>query len=104
MLTKERKQKLKSDARRLTPLIRIGKNGVTENILNELNTHLKKRQLIKLKLLPAYTDEISRADKKKICVEISKKTKSELIEQMGGVLVLYKSRPSVKTKMSHISK
>ncbi len=71
---------------KLKPVLRIGKNGITENVINDINTYLKKRRLIKVKLLKSFT-----GDRKKTAKEIADKTNSEIIQQVGFVVSLYKS-------------
>lgn len=73
----------------LKPVLRIGKNGLTENVIKELKNQLKKKKLIKVKLLKSF---IEGKDKKKIAKEIANKTNSKLIQQIGFVVVLYKEK------------
>ena len=61
-------QKLKNDARQINASIRIGKSGITEGILAELNKKLKDIKLVKIKLLRAALEEI---DKKKVGDELA---------------------------------
>jgi RNA-binding protein len=82
----ERKSLL-SKARSLDPILRLGKNGITDNILSEIETHLKKRKLIKLKMVKGFLEE---NDRKKTAQKIAEQTGSQLIEQTGFVIVLYK--------------
>ena len=72
---------------RLKPVLNIGKNGITENALKDLKNYLKKRKLIKVKLLRSF---IEGKDRKKMAKEIAEKTDSEIIKQIGFVVVLYK--------------
>lgn len=79
----KQKINLRSKAKTLEPVIRIGKNGLTEHVLNELIKLLKKRKLIKIKLPKT-------ENKKELIKEIKEKTYSELIESIGNVIVLYR--------------
>jgi len=78
---------LKSKAKNLEPVIRIGKNGLTENVLSEIKKHLKKRKLIKVKFLRAFIDG---KDKKAIAMKLAQETGGVLVEQVGFVAVLAK--------------
>ncbi len=73
----------------LKPVLRIGKNGLTENVIKELKNQLKKKKLIKVKLLKSF---IEGKDKKKIAKEIANKTNSTIIQQIGFVVVMYKEK------------
>ncbi len=71
----------------LEPIIRIGKNGINDNVLEEIRKHLKKKKIIKIKFLKSF---IKGKDRKKINNEIADKTDSVLVDQIGFVAVLYK--------------
>ena len=73
-------------SKHLTPILRIGKSGVTDSVIAEIKEQLKKRKLIKLKLLKSV---IEGKDKKELAQEIADKTNSELIHQVGFVIVLH---------------
>ena len=72
----------------LEPIVKIGKNGLTENVINDIKTHLKNRNLIKVKLLRTF---IQGKDKKEIAKDIANKTNSKVIQQVGFVVVLIKN-------------
>ncbi len=76
---------LRSKAKLLEPVLRIGKSGITENQIIEINRLLKKKKLIKVKILKSMAK-----DKDKIIKEILNNTNSTLIEKVGNVFVLYK--------------
>lgn len=75
---------LRAKAHSLGPVLQIGKGGVTDSIVKEINLQLKRRKLIKIKLLP------SAGDRKKLVDEIVSKTNGVLIRSVGRVVVLYK--------------
>ena len=83
MPNKELKQKAKS----LEPSVRIGKSGLTESIIDEIKIHLKKKNLVKVKLLKS---SIQGKDKKAVAGELAEKTSSVLVDRVGFVVVLYK--------------
>ena len=78
---------LRPKAKNLDPILRIGKNGLTENGINELNKLLRKRKLIKIKLLKA---AMKGKNKKELISGITEKTNSELIEAVGNIVVLHR--------------
>ncbi len=80
-------QKLKDKARSIEPLVRIGKNGLSDATVVEINKLIKKRKLVKVKILNAALD---RNDKKEMAKQIALKTDSKLIQHIGNVVVLYK--------------
>jgi RNA-binding protein len=70
-----------------TPVMILGKGGLTDNIIKDLKTHLKKKKLIKVKLLKSFVDG---KNKKELFNEIAQKTDSELVHKIGFVIVLEK--------------
>ena len=87
-LTKEKIQELKAEAHHLEPVARVGKNGLNENNITDINKLLKKRKLIKIKLVKGSIEEIGRKELAKI---VAQKTNSHLIQCIGQIVVLYKS-------------
>lgn len=79
----------------IKPLIQIGKNGLTENVILELDKNLKTKKLVKVKCLKYFLDSIekecSNKDKlKDIAQLLEKKTNSIVISQIGFMLVFWK--------------
>ena len=79
--------KLKEKAKTLEPVIRVGKNGLTESTIKEIKKQLNKKKLIKVKLLRAF---VKGKDKKLVANKIAEETNSRLIDLVGFVIVLYK--------------
>ena len=71
----------------MEPVLRIGKSGLTEGVIEEIKKQLKKKKLIKIKFLKSVLED---NDKKKFAKEIASKTDSELVQQVGFVIVLNK--------------
>ena len=65
------KKLLKSKAKLLQPVLRIGKYGLTENVINEIKKLLKKKKLIKIKILTNCPIE----NKNELINEVIEKTK-----------------------------
>jgi RNA-binding protein len=81
------KKKLTEKAKLLEPILRIGKSGLTPGVIEEIKRQLKKRRLIKVKFLRSAANDKS---KKEFAEEVADKTDSELIHQVGFVIVLNK--------------
>ena len=86
--SKEEIRALKVKVKTLTPILNLGKNGLSYPVVDEIKHLLKKKKLIKIKMLKScFKDK----DKKELAKEISEKTNSTLIEAVGNVVVLYKA-------------
>jgi len=81
------KHDLTEKAKQIEPILRIGKSGLTRGAIDEIKVQLKRNKLIKIKLLKS---ALEGKDKKELGKEIAAKTGSELIHQVGFVVVLHK--------------
>ena len=68
--------------------INIGKNGVNENVIEEIKRQLEANELVKIK----FAKNIAR-DKDKYIDDIVTQTKAKLIDVRGHVAVIYKKKP-----------
>lgn len=93
----KQKRFLRSRAHHLQPIFQIGKNGLNEAVIVQINEALEKRELIKVNLLQN-TDEV--ADE--VAHVLEAKINCEIVQIIGRVLVLYKA--SSKEKYQKISK
>lgn len=84
-------KQLRSKAKLLTPILQIGKNGLTQGSIDLIDRELEQRQLIKIKLNKgALPEDASKADRKALAAEIAERTGGRIIEQVGSVIVLYR--------------
>jgi len=91
MITSKQRAYLRKLANTLEPIFQIGKGGISETLIKQLNDALEARELIKIHLL-----DTSFLDTKETCNELARLTKSEPIQAIGSKLTLY--RESVDKK------
>lgn len=77
----------KKKAKNLSPLIRVGKKGMNDSIIIEIEKLLKKRDLIKIKILNNCPDNIEM-----IIPKVIDKTDAELVQKIGNTFTIYKKR------------
>ncbi len=70
----------------LEPSVRIGKEGITENVVKLVITLLKRRKVIKVKFLPTAIT----SDKKVLVKELAERAHARVIHQVGFIAVLEK--------------
>lgn len=80
-------KELKAQSHNLAPSIMVGKAGITEQTIAEINAQLKKKRLIKIKLLMSAREEMKQQAR-----DLAAQTESKLIRQVGGIIILYKER------------
>ncbi|WP_377888408.1 ribosome assembly RNA-binding protein YhbY [Alkalihalobacillus sp. R86527] len=85
MLTGKQKRFLRSKAHHLNPIFQVGKSGVNENMVQQIEEALEARELIKVSILQN-CDE----DRNTVGQELSSETGSELVQIIGNTIVLYK--------------
>lgn len=85
MLTGKQKRFLRAKANQMRPIFQVGKDGVNDNMIVQINEALEKRELIKVSVLQNCLD-----DKHDVADQIVAKTKAEVVQVIGNILVLYK--------------
>jgi len=82
---------LRSLGHKLSPVVMIGNNGLTENVLQEIEVSLKAHELIKIKV---FGDD--RAQRIQILEEICGKTGAVAVHHIGKQLVVYRASDKPK--------
>lgn len=85
MLTGKQKRFLRSKAHHVKALFQIGKQGLTENFIEQLSELLEKRELVKIHVLQNCME-----DKHVLAEELSTKTNAHIVQIIGNQIVLYK--------------
>lgn len=85
MLTGKQKRYLRSMAHNLDPIFQVGKGGVNENMIKQINEALEARELIKVSVLK---NSLEGADE--AADAIVSGTSAELVQIIGHTIVLYK--------------
>lgn len=77
-------QKLKAQAADLKITVWVGKNGVTDSIIEELENQLISKKLVKVKILK---NAPGQAPRNRLVRELEEKSGATLVETRGGVAV-----------------
>ena len=86
-MEKDKLYRLKKEASALKPIIQIGKNGITESVIEELKKQIKANRLVKVKLLKSASYG---QDMETLANQLAEATNSNLIEVRGNSVVLYR--------------
>jgi len=81
------KKNLRSQAHHLKPVVMVGRNGVSEQLIASVDAALKDHELIKVKFLDF------KEEKKEISEEIAAVTKSEVVGIIGNIAIFYRQHP-----------
>jgi len=88
-LSSKQKSYLKGLGHHLKPIIQVGKDGVSEKFIANLEDALTHHELLKMKVL----DNVP-VDKKEIAMQIEKASKGAIVQIIGHTLLYY--RPFAK--------
>jgi RNA-binding protein len=91
MMQMKQKLALRSQAKGLSAVLQVGKNGITDGTIDLIDRELEQKRLIKIKLLSSALPEgASKSDRVRMAEDLASRTNSTLVEQVGHVIVLYK--------------
>ena len=85
MLTGKQKRYLRSLAHNIDPIFQIGKAGINDNMISQIDETLENRELIKIHILQNNFD-----DKKDLAQTLSQATNSEVVQVIGSMIVIYR--------------
>ena len=89
MITSGMKRRLKRKFSAEKPTIHVGKDGSTQQIINEVSRRLEQHEVVKAKILQTALKEV---EVKEIATQIANQTDSTLIEVRGHTFILHKKR------------
>ncbi len=84
-LNKDQKKYLRTLAHERKPVIWVGQNGLTDNLLEEIDSALEHHELIKIKIRAG-----DRVLRDQLIDEICNKTHAELVEKIGNIIVIFR--------------
>lgn len=85
MLTGKQRSYLKSIGNGINPIFQIGKNGINDNFIKQVEDALEAREIIKVNVL-----NNSYLDAKDAANEVAKLTNSEFVQSIGNKFILYR--------------
>ena len=85
MITSKQRSYLRSLAHNIDPTVYIGKAGVTENVIKEIDQCLEARELVKVKI-----QEGAELDAKAVANELAPGLGAEFVQAIGSKFTLYR--------------
>ncbi len=85
MLTGKQRSYLKSIANGIKPITQIGKEGVTQAFLDQLDSALEAREIVKITIL-----ENSGLETKETANEVAKALRAEFVQAIGFKFTIYR--------------
>ncbi len=97
MITSKQRSYLRSLAHNIDPIVYIGKAGVTENVIKEIDQALEARELVKVKI-----QEGCELAAKDVANDILPELEAEFVQAIGRKFTLY--RESKENKQIELPK
>lgn len=85
MITGKQRAYLKQEAHDFKPIINIGKNSLSDKLIDAIDEALEARELIKIKILNNNLD-----DDQEIIQTILEKLDCEFISHLGSIFTIYR--------------
>ena len=89
MITPKMKRRMRQGLSAEKPTVWVGKEGATEQVVNEINRQLEQREVVKAKILQT---ALKTEQAKDVATRIATQTDSTLIDLRGHTFILYKKR------------
>lgn len=86
-MTSKQRAYLRSLANPITAILQIGKNGINDNLIKQVDDALEARELIKLSVLETAPD-----DNRALAEELASSTNSDVVQVIGNKITLYRAR------------
>jgi RNA-binding protein len=87
VLTGKQRQFLKGLAHPLSPIVRVGRGGVSESVIAETKKSLEIHELIKIRI-----DVDDSSDRKALAADLAHAADAEVAGTIGKIAILYKPR------------
>ena len=85
MLTSKQRSKLRSLGNDLEPILTIGKSGVSQNTVEQLDQALSARELVKGRVLPHTVFDVN-----EVATELASKTMAEVVQVIGRNILFFR--------------
>lgn len=95
MMNSNTRAKLRSLAMNIQPLTQVGKNGISDTLIKQVDEQLESRELIKIAVL-----KNAEVDACAVALELAEATSSEVVQVIGSKITLY--RVSKKDNVKHV--
>ena len=85
---KKQRDFLKKKSQLLRPVVQIGKNGISNEVLLKINTELNNHELIKIKILDGEA-----VPPKEAAGQLATMSNATLIHKIGKTIILFRENP-----------
>lgn len=87
MLTSKQRAFLRSLGNELEPIIQVGKGGISDNLIQQVDDALEARELVKGRILKNAAEDVRDAAE-----YLAEATDAEVVQVIGNIFLLYRQR------------
>ncbi|EOC99809.1 ribosome assembly RNA-binding protein YhbY [Caldisalinibacter kiritimatiensis] len=91
MLTSKQRSYLNGLANKIDPILQLGKKGITDNFIKQVDDALEARELIKIKVL-----NNSLLEAREAANEVAEATNADVVQCIGNKFILYRESEDKK--------
>jgi RNA-binding protein len=92
VLSGKQRRHLRALAHDLRPIVQVGKGGIDDGVVAAVDQALVDHELIKVKV-----GENAGMDRQDVADDLAAKTKSEVAQVLGNIVLLYRAHPEEPT-------
>lgn len=99
MITSKQRAYLRKLSHTLEPIFQIGKDGISDTLIEGIDTALNKREILKVHIL-----DTALLDTREICDTVAKRLNAEPVQAIGNKFILYRRSEEEKYRKIELPK
>ena len=99
-MTSKERARLRGEANTLEPIIQIGKDGITDAVIAQMEDNFNTRELFKVRVHLETAPETP----KELAAKLAEAVKCEIIQVIGGIIVVFRINPILRQKEAEKAK
>lgn len=99
MITSKQRAYLRKLSHTLEPIFQIGKDGVSDTLIEGIDTALNKREILKVHIL-----DTALLDTRETCDTVAKRLNAEPVQAIGNKFILYRRSEEEKYRKIELPK
>ncbi len=99
-MTSKERARLRGEANTLEPIIQIGKDGITDAVIAQMEDNFNTRELFKVRVHLETAPETP----KELAAKLAEAVKCEIIQVIGGIIVVFRINPVLRQKEAEKAK
>lgn len=99
-MTSKERARLRGEANTLEPIIQIGKDGITDAVIAQMEDNFNTRELFKVRVHLETAPEAP----KELAAKLAEAVKCEIIQVIGGIIVVFRINPILRQKEAEKAK